>query len=400
MSQIETPSHSIAIAGSGVISGAGRGVDAFWDAVAAAQPGQTSRSFGDSRLEPAQYVSIPEAHRELSHGESAASWGDLAISDALKQAEPLVSQLPSARIALFVGSSLGGMTVFEKAHRRWTGVDAGPGMPTEEPAPWQAFYDGPTNQLGAQYQPNHGSWTINTACSSATNALGYARLWLLRNRVDIAIVAGLDAVSPFVYSGFRSLRAVDSGPTKPFSDKRRGLNLGEAAAAFVLIRGSASTHECTHVVGFGSSCDAHHLTRPDPTGEGLARAIRQSIKDAHSTPGDIAAISAHGTGTPLNDPMEAAAFSRVFETRVPPIHCAKPVSGHTLGAAGAIDALVLQLALEKGQLPPTYCPSPDRTLPCYPSTDSHQLPTGALGLSTSSGFGGSNAAIILQGPRR
>ena len=399
MSQPEAASHSIAIAGTGVISGAGRGPQAFWDAMAAAKPGQSSRSFGDTRLEPARYVSIPEAHRKLSQGESAASWGNLAINDALENAGPRISQLPSARVAFFVGSSLGGMSIFEKAHRRWTGVDAGPGLPVDHPQPWQAFYDGPTHQLGCQLQPSHGSWTINTACSSATNALGYARLWLLRDRIDIAIVVGLDAVSPFVYSGFHSLRAVDSDPTQPFSEQRRGLNLGEAAAAFILIRGGENTQDCTHLVGFGSSCDAHHLTRPDPSGGGLARAIRHAIKDAHSTPGDIAAISAHGTGTPLNDPMEAAAFSQVFETGIPPIHCSKPVSGHTLGAAGAIDALVLQLALEKGELPPSYCPAPDYSLPCHPSTVKSPLLQGSLGLSTSSGFGGSNAAVILQGPR-
>ena len=399
MSQSQAAFRSIAIAGTGVISGAGRGLQAFWDAMAAAKPGQSARSFGDTRLEPARYVSIPEEHRELSEGESAATWSNLAINDALENAEPRIAQLPSKRVALFVGSSLGGMSIFEKAHRRWTGVDAGPGLPINHPHPWQAFYDGPTHQLGSQLKPSHGSWTVNTACSSATNALGYARLWLLRNRIDIAIVVGLDAVSPFVYSGFHSLRAVDSKPTQPFGEQRRGLNLGEAAAAFVLIRGGENTQDCSQVVGFGSSCDTHHLTRPDPSGGGLARAINHALTDARSTAGDIAAISAHGTGTPLNDPMEAAAFSQVFETRVPPIHCSKPVSGHTLGAAGAIDALVLQLALEKGELPPSYCPSPDSSLPCHPSNVRAPLVQGSLGLSTSSGFGGSNAAIILQGPR-
>jgi 3-oxoacyl-(acyl-carrier-protein) synthase len=258
---------------------------------------------------------------------------------------------------------------------------------------FRALYDGPSRCVAEAIAG--GAWTINTACSSAANALGLARRWLARGRIDVALVAGFDVVSPFVYSGFGCLGAVDPEPTTPFGAARRGLNLGDAAVAFVLVR-SADATGGTRVIGYGSSCDAHHLTRPDLGGKGLARAVRAALGDAGVEATQIGLVSAHGTGTPYNDTMEAAAFADVFGDAVPPLHCAKPIFGHTLGAAGAVDALAVSLMLEHGVVPRTYLRgAEDPELAVHPGRTETSIERGALAISTSSGFGGSNAVLVM-----
>jgi 3-oxoacyl-(acyl-carrier-protein) synthase len=224
-----------------------------------------------------------------------------------------------------------------------------------------------------------------------------ARTWLDRRRCDAALVAGIDVISPFVHAGFAALGAVDPEPTAPFCATRRGLNLGEAAVAFVLVRADAFPDaDVVDVVGYGSSCDAHHLTRPDLTGAGLARAMSAALADADLAPTDVDVVSAHATGTTFNDTMEDGAFRRVFGAHRPLVHCAKPVTGHTLGAAGAIDALAMALALERGRLPPTYRRGElDPALAFAPAQDETALARDAVVLSASSGFGGSNAVLVL-----
>lgn len=384
-----------------VLCGAGRGVEDFWHAMMQAQPLQRSCDLGDPRLD-ATCVCVPEPRTPT--GDLATSWLTTVCSGALTQAQDLTSRLREPRVALLVGSSLGGMSLFEAEHRRSaeSPSTSGIGIPTGTAPAWQALYDGPTRAAAAELDTRLGAWTLNTACSSAANALGLARRWLQRGRIDVAVVAGVDVISPFVYAGFASLRAIDDGPTSPFAEGRRGLNLGEAAVAMVLMRGS-DLPEVTRLVelaGYGSSCDAHHLTRPDASGDGLVRAMRTALADGRVQADDIALLSAHATGTPFNDSMEGAAFAKVFGAHTPAMHAAKPVVGHTLGAAGAIDAMVVWQALMRHTAPPTFRRlPPDPTLALQPLDRPQALPAESYALSTSSGFGGSNVALLFRGAR-
>ncbi len=388
------------IVGAGVYSGAGRGVEAFWRALCAAEPGQAEHNLGDTRLLARPYVAVPDEHRG-GEDDTATSYLRGACEDALASAARTLQKLPARRTALFGGSSLGGMSVLEHQQRQRWGhcATAGAGLWAPELPGWRGLYDGPVRAVGVAQKLSAGAWAVNTACSSAANALGLARLWLHKRRIDVALVAGFDVVSPFVYAGFACLGALDGAPSSPFGAERRGLNLGEAAVALVLVRSEEADAPAVDICGYGSSCDAHHLTRPDLGGAGLARAIGAALGDAGLAPADIAALSAHGTGTPYNDAMEAAAYRTVFGAAMPPVHCAKPVFGHTLGAAGAVDALSMALALEHGELPGTFRRgAEDDRLAVHPSAIALPLAKEAFVMSTSSGFGGSNAALVFVGP--
>lgn len=382
-------SRTVTIVGRAALTGAGRGIERFWAALRAARPLQETHDLCDARIHDARYVRVREPR--MPDGDLASAWLRLACDDALADAGAAIASFDRSRMALFAGSSLGGMTLFEAAHRR--DAAAGPGLPVDEVPGFRALYDGPSRR--AAEVAASGAWTVNTACSSAANALGLARRWLVRGRIDVALVAGFDVISAFAYSGFRCLGAMDPEPTTPFGAERRGLNLGDAALAFVLVR-SADATSGTHIVGFGSSCDAHHLTRPDLGGKGLARAVRAALNDAGVEATQIDLISAHGTGTPYNDTMEAAAFADVFGAAPPTVHCAKPVFGHTLGASGAVDALAVSLMLEHGVVPPTHLRgAEDPELAIHPTRSEASLGVGALAISTSSGFGGSNAVLVM-----
>lgn len=381
--------RAVCIAGAGVLTGAGRGLELFWQAMQNAQPGQAPHTLGDPRFSNPAYVQVPQ--RNGANTDLATRWLNEAVDDALAAAEPVLKTLEQPRVALLGGSSLGGMSALETRQRRWWAqAHNGQGLKAPELNLEAAAYDGPVRSLAARLSV--GGFTLNTACSSAANALGVARRWLLHNRIDVAIVAGFDVISPFVYAGFQALGALDPQPTTPFGAERKGLNLGDAAVAFVLTRATEPEGVC--ITGYGSSCDAHHLTRPDLGGKGLARAITACLQDAQINANQVSAISAHGTGTPYNDTMEDAAFSSLFDTL--PMHCAKPVTGHTLGAAGAIDALVVMQALMHGKLPKTFQRGPqDTTLQSQPTQNALTLNHVARVLSTSSGFGGSNAALLF-----
>jgi 3-oxoacyl-[acyl-carrier-protein] synthase II len=388
------------IIGVGVLSGAGRGATSFWRSLLAAEPGQARHDLGDPQL-AAMYVAVPD-ERAAARDDLASHWLSLAGADALREAQPALARSGSlTRLGLIAGSSLGGMSLLERLQRHeWDPAGArGPGLPVPELPFWRGLYDGPSAHVGAAIGARAGAWTLNTACSSGANALGLARRWLERGRLDVAVVAGFDVVSPFVYAGFAALGAVDPLPCSPFGAERQGLNLGEAAVALVLVRAADAPTEDSYVdvVGYGSSCDAHHLTRPDPTGAGLARAIEAALADAGLRPADVALVSAHATGTPQNDAMEAAAFARVFGSEMPLVHAAKPVTGHTLGAAGTVDALAMILALRHGGVPRTYRRGEaDPALGLSATQAETPLDKGAVVLSTSSGFGGSNAALLFM----
>ncbi|MBI5509265.1 MAG: hypothetical protein HY903_10980 [Deltaproteobacteria bacterium] len=389
---------SARIVGCAALTGAGRGAAAFWQALSAATPLQARHDLGDPRLNDAKYVRI-ESPRDPAP-ELAAAWLQDVCDEALRAAAPTLRTMRAPRLALLCGTSLGGMSAFEAAHRtRWGEPSAGPGLAVNRPPPSAATYDGPATAVGARLPLTTGAWTLNTACSSAANALGLSRLWLAKGRIDAAVVAGVDVISPFVYAGFSCINAVDPEPTAPFGRDRRGLNLGEAAVAFVLTRSADAVHvpQPVDLVGFGCACDAHHLTRPDPTGLGLGRAIAAALTDAGLGPGAIGLLSAHATGTPHNDRMEAAAFAHVFGAALPPLHAAKPVAGHTLGASGAVDALAVMLMLQHEEVPPTFARgAPDPTLACQPTRERRRLSPTTIALSTSSGFGGSNTALVFK----
>lgn len=240
---------------------------------------------------------------------------------------------------------------------------------------------------------------INAACASGTIALAMAASRIRQGQADSILVCGLDLVSEFVFSGFSALHALSARACRPFDVNRDGLLLGEGAACLLLMsergRRQSGRRSLGRIVGWGIASDAHHITAPSRTGEGLILAVRQALDRAGLTPSGVAAINAHGTGSVYNDAMELAAFATMFDS-LPPFHSVKGATGHTMGACGAIEAIVGLCSLEHQCVPPTVgLEDPEPGARGRVSSQAQPFAGDCL-LATNSGFGGINAALILQ----
>jgi 3-oxoacyl-[acyl-carrier-protein] synthase II len=244
--------------------------------------------------------------------------------------------------------------------------------------------------------------TFMTACSSGATAVGFAGD-LIRNRLaPVVVCGGTEPLCRVTYAAFNALQAVDPERCRPFDRNRRGLSLGEGAGILILEslaharRRGARIH--AELLGYGVSCDAHHMTAPEPEGAGAALAMRRALENAGVAAGQVDYVNAHGTGTPANDPMETRAIKAVFgeRARAVPVSSTKSMIGHTLGAAGAIEAVVSVLAIRDRFIPPTIHheePDPQCDLDYVPGTarpaDPHVV------LSNSFAFGGNNTALVF-----
>jgi 3-oxoacyl-(acyl-carrier-protein) synthase len=240
---------------------------------------------------------------------------------------------------------------------------------------------------------------INAACASATIALAMGASQIQQGRAESVLVCGLDLVSEFVFSGFSALHALSTEACRPFDVGRDGLALGEGAACLLLMSERAwrraGRPSLGRIVGWGIASDAHHITAPSRTGEGLTLAIRQALERAGLKPSDLAAINAHGTGSVYNDAMELTSFSTIFDT-LPPFHSVKGAVGHTLGACGAVETIVGLCSLEDQCIPPTVgLQTPEPGGQGRVSAQAQPF-SGDYLLVTNSGFGGVNAALVLQ----
>lgn len=240
------------------------------------------------------------------------------------------------------------------------------------------------------------SVTLSVACASGSAAFAVADLWLRAGRCERVVVAGVDVLSLFVHAGFGSLGALARGELRPFRADRDGLVLGESAGA-ILLESPASAAAAgraprASLLGWGLSQDALHLTAPNPEGRGLEAAARAALLQAGVDASEVGAVSAHATGTRHNDAMEALALARLFDG-VAPAHALKSVTGHTLGAAGVVEAALLLALLEGAPPPPPPGPTGDD---CPLRFTSPRAPR--VGLSVNAAFGGVNAAIVLGPP--
>ena len=241
---------------------------------------------------------------------------------------------------------------------------------------------------------------INAACASSTIAVARAASLIASGRSEAVLVVCLDLVSEFVFSGFSALQALSPGVCRPFDRNRDGLALGEGGAALLLMSRERAAREGRPelgiVAGWGAANDATHITAPARDGCGLIQSVRQALKRANLEPARIAAISAHGTATPYNDQMEVTAFRSLFGGRNLPMHSIKGAIGHTLGAAGGIEVALGIKCLEAGLLPQTVgLKEPEEAAEGLVSTRAQPI-QGRYLLSTNSGFGGVNAALILR----
>jgi 3-oxoacyl-[acyl-carrier-protein] synthase-1/3-oxoacyl-[acyl-carrier-protein] synthase II len=255
----------------------------------------------------------------------------------------------------------------------------------------------PTHLVAQTLDLSGPQQTVANACTAGSDAIGIAAAWIDQGVCDAVIAGGADELTPRVYFGFKSLFINDEQPCRPFDKHRRGLNLGEGAGVFVL----ASPEFCRsqrispqgYILGYGAAADADHFTQPRADGLGLRLAIDEALSSSGLDADAIGFINAHGTGTPDNDRVESHVLDALFPKR--PFFSTKGYTGHTLGAAGPIEAALTLGCLDRGRLPATAgFATPDPELPALPVA----VPTaisGSVALSQNLAFGGSNTVLVI-----
>jgi 3-oxoacyl-[acyl-carrier-protein] synthase II len=299
-----------------------------------------------------------------------------------------------AEVALSVGTTLGGID-------RWLPLVRGVSPRVLGPAGWD--YAGPGRAIAAALGSEGPLRVPSVACASGNVALGIGIDLIRSGRCHTVVAGGVDALTDFVLQGFACLKALDPTPCRPFDAARRGLNLGEGAAFLVLETERHARARGARIRAFldghGLSADAVHMTGPDREGRGAARAMRLALRDAGRAPEEVGFVSAHGTATSFNDLMEAKALTLVLGGRAAttPVNSIKGALGHSLGAAAALEAVMAVRVLETGVIPPTAGHEA-----CDPAIALDVVHGAARAcqaravLSTASGFGGTNAAVVLS----
>ena len=390
-----TRPERVAIVAAGAVTPIGQDVDAFWSSLVTGVDGiSTIERFPVSDLRVGRGGEIKKLTR-------VKDWGRVPDCRATRllvsAADDLCAQtglrplpLDPGRVAVVVGTALGGVAVGERA------------LAGEAPRRRlrAGLYDAPGHALARWLGARGPVITVSTACASGATAIGVGADLLRQGLADAVVAGGYDGLCRFVLCGFNALRSLTRECVRPFDRRRSGLLLGEAAALVLLRRApDAGPRPLGYVLGHASVGDGAHIAAPHPEGLGLERAVRGAMAEAGVAAGDIDFVSAHGTGTPLNDRIETAVLKRVLGARAAsvPVNSIKPPVGHTMGAAATLEAIMCLLAGRHGQIPPT------RNLEeADPACDLDYVPGEAraarphLSLSTSLGFGGQNAALVLE----
>ena len=386
--------HRVAITGYGVVAPCGIGKQNFWQGLLG--PGVSgSHSIEVENWDPSPYFAGPKEARRADRCEQYAL---AAASEAISQSGPLPYDAP--RIGTIFGTGIGGLRTLEE--QVIVRVEKGERRVSPFLVPMMM-----SNASGAAISMRYGyqgpAETICTACAAATHALGYAARLVAWGRCDAVISGGAESAATITaVAGFANMTALSTTKvSKPFDATRDGFIFGEGAAVFVLERLDLALARKAkiygEVLGAGSNADAHHITAPSPGGVGAIACMRLALDDAEISPSDIKQVNAHGTSTPLNDAAEASAVAEVFGSNKPPMTSIKGVTGHPLGAAGALEAAAVLLSFEHKLIPPTA-----NTSVVDPQLSNVDIVTGAPRpwqpgptISNNFGFGGHNGSIIL-----
>ena len=383
----------VAVTGLGVVSTCGLGKDAFWAGLHG--PGLTDRQWVTiDDWNPGPYFDSPKEARRADRVEQFAL---AAAAEAMTQAGDI--RVDPARFGVILGTGIGGLgTLEEQVQIR---LEKGERRVSPFLVPMMM-----ANASGAaismRYKLQGPNETICTACAAATHALGYAARLIAMGRCDAIVSGGSEAAAtPSSLAGFSNMTALSSvGSSRPFDKDRDGFVMGEGAGIFVLeewdhavARGATILGE---ILGSASNADAHHITAPSPGGIGAIACMKMALDDAGLSPNDVTYVNAHGTSTPRNDEAEAAAVRAVFGDHRPAVTSIKGVTGHALGAAGALEAASVLLSMQHRSIPPTAgTVELDDDMNIDVVIGSARAWTPAPAMSNNFGFGGHNGSIIF-----
>ncbi len=393
-----TPPTPAAVTGIGCICAAGRDLPAAMSSMAAARrsPHPPVRfSTGHPKRYPVFGVPddfVPADLLERTDLLLTTRFALAATRQSLVDAGWEPAALQRLRVGVCLGTTVGCALNIEDFYREYRGGGC-PDLETIE----RFLRSNPAAAVSRELGLDGPVQTVVNACSSGTDAIGIAASWLRAGVCDVALAGGADELCRIIYNGFISLMITDDQPCRPFDRNRRGLNLGEGAAVLVLESPAAAAARGARVrarvLGYGSACDAHHLTAPHPEGRGLRQAFAEALACAGVAPREVAFINAHGTGTPDNDRVEGRVLNQLFPET--PFLSTKGYTGHTLGAAGAIEAAFTVACLEAGRIPASAgFAEADPDIHGTPSAIGRDI-EGGVALSDSLAFGGNNAVLIL-----
>jgi 3-oxoacyl-[acyl-carrier-protein] synthase II len=341
----------IAITGLGVVAPCGLGKDAFWSGLLGPGLSGVGRSTEITDWDPSPYYDSPKDARRADLSEQFAV---AAAIEAVAQAGDFIAD--SARVGTIFGTGVGGIhTLEEQIQIR---LEKGERRVSPFLVPMM-MANAPGAAVSMRFGLRGPNETICTACAAGTHALTYAARLIAWGLADAVVAGGTEhAGTATSLASFGNMTALSSsGTSRPFDAERDGFVMGEGAGAFVLEEWDAAVARgatiLAEVVGGASNADAHHITAPSPGGVGAITCMRLALADAGLEPGDIAQINAHGTSTPLNDAAEAAAIEHVFGAGTVPVVSTKGVTGHALGAAGALEAAAVVLSMQHRLIPPT-----------------------------------------------
>jgi 3-oxoacyl-[acyl-carrier-protein] synthase II len=413
----------VVVTGLGALTPVGNTVEEFWSALTQGKSGIgpitkfdahekadngeykfVTRIAGEVRnFDELKYVDKKDARRLDPYLKYAMACAVMAVEDSGLD----TARLDAARFGVLIGSGIGGITSLLEAHKML--LDRGPDRVSPFFIP-MLIINMASGLVSMRFGAKGPNSAVVTACATGNHALGDAFRLIQRGDADVMIAGGAEAiVVPLTIAGFCSMKAMSTRndepqkASRPFDAGRDGFVCGEGGGILVLESLDHARRRDARVygeiVGYSMTGDAHHMTAPDPEGDGAARAMSGALADARLSPSDIDYINAHGTSTPYNDKFETLAIKRVFgdHARKLAVSSTKSMTGHLLGAAGGIEAIATVLALHHGMLPPTInyeTPDPECDLDYVPNqARKHDAETA---LSNAFGFGGTNATLAFR----
>ena len=386
----------VAVTGLGVVSPFGAGVKAYWEGI----------SGGVCAIRPLTLIDtegfrcrigaeVPDSIGGSARRSRADRFALAAAREALDDAG--IGRADRADTALIVGAVGGGMLEAEAWYwQRARGAAAAPPRVVAS-----CFPSSHVDVVGSVLGIGGPRETVVTACSSGAASLAMAADLIADGVVSVALAGGVDALTRICFMGFNTLKLLDPSPCRPFDRDRRGMSIGEGAA-FVVLESierarARDARVYAELTGYGMSTDAFHVTSPHPQGEGMIRAMRAALEQARVTPADVGYANAHGTATPQNDRIEAHALRDVFGEGGLLVSSTKSMIGHTMAAAGTLEAVATVLALGHEIIPPTARlenTDPDIPFDCVPRVAREAAVEHAI--SNSFGFGGQNVTLVFR----
>ncbi|MGK0456905.1 MAG: 3-oxoacyl-[acyl-carrier-protein] synthase II, partial [Zhongshania aliphaticivorans] len=401
----------VVITGLGAVTSYGIGAKALWEGLLAGKSGIDKVTSFDTTEYPSKvgaevkdfsagdFMDPKEARRNDRYTQFAVASSKLALEDA--GIDP--AKLNADRFGALIGSGIGGMMTIQTQSRRLYELGPRKVSPFMIPSLIANIASGVVAiEVGAR-GPNYG---IVSACASGTHSIGESFRMLRDNKVDVMIAGGSEAaITELGYAGFCSMKAMSthfndtpSRSSRPFDKDRDGFVMGEGSGVLIMetlehAKARGATIYC-EIAGYSATCDAHHITSPDPEGKALSHAISQAVEEANLQLEDVSYINAHGTSTPYNDKFETLAIKKALGDHAYkiPVSSTKSMTGHLLGAAGGIESIVCALAIRDGKVPPTInydTPDPDCDLDCVPNKMREAEVNVAI--CNNLGFGGQNA---------